>query len=160
MGDDAKIDLRPVTAEDRDFLLRIYATTRAQELAQVPWTDEQKNAFLQMQFEAQDIDYHKRYPQGDFKVITLGGEAIGRIYLHRGDDRIHILDVTLLPEHRNSGIGSSLLRDVVNEAAHSQRNVCIYVETFNPSLRLFQRLGFVVAREEGFNLLLEWRPSE
>jgi hypothetical protein len=30
------------------------------------------------------------------------------------------------------------------------------VETFNPSLRLFHRLGFTTIKQEGFNLLLQF----
>ena len=160
MLNDAQIDLRDATAEDRELLFQVYASTRASEMALVPWSDEQKLAFLQMQFEAQHVDYHQRYPEGDFKVITREREPIGRIYLHRGDDRIHILDIALLPEYRNAGIGSILLRNVLSEAAQSGKKVDIYVESFNPSLRLFERLGFAISRQDSFNLLLEWQNSE
>jgi ribosomal protein S18 acetylase RimI-like enzyme len=87
------------------------------------------------------------------------GEPVGRIYIEREPGLIKILDVTVLPEFRNGGIGSELIRGVLNEAADSNRNVQIYVETFNPSLELFRKMGFSVVQEEGINYLLEWSTA-
>jgi ribosomal protein S18 acetylase RimI-like enzyme len=157
MSSNPQITLRDSLPEDRNLLFKTYASTRAQEMALVPWSDEQKHAFLQMQFEAQDADYRKRYPQADFKIIMRDDQAVGRLYVRRDEDRIHILDITVLPDYRNAGIGSALISDLLAEAAQTSKSVGIYVEDFNPSLRLFERLGFSVSRQDGFNLLLEWR---
>ena len=40
-----KVTLRPVQDSDDEFLLKVYGSTREQELAQVPWTAEQKQQF-------------------------------------------------------------------------------------------------------------------
>ena len=37
--------LRPETEADLPFLMQLYASTRAEELAAVPWSAEQKAAF-------------------------------------------------------------------------------------------------------------------
>jgi ribosomal protein S18 acetylase RimI-like enzyme len=153
------ITLRDAGADDELFLLQVFACTRAAELSQVPWPDEQKVAFLQMQCQAQHSHYHERYPDGDFKVILRDDEPVGRLYLARDSGLIKILDITVLPQFRNSGIGSELIRGVLDEAVNSARNVQIYVETFNPSLHLFERLGFKSIAEEGINFLLEWSPD-
>jgi len=84
---------------------------------------------------------------------------LGRLYVLREKDKIRILDITILPEHRGAGVGTSLLRPLLEEADQSKRSVQIYVETFNPSQRLFQRLGFKPIAEEGVNLLLERTPN-
>ena len=65
------------------------------------------------------------------------------------------LDITLLPEHRNQGAGSFLLGQIMAEAKEAGKPVSIYVEIFNPSLQLFQRLGFTPIQQEGFHLLLQ-----
>ena len=72
---------------------------------------------------------------------------------------MRILDITVLPEYRNGGIGISLVQELLDEAAHARKRVLIYVETYNPSLRLFERLGFKSIAEEGANFLLEWRAE-
>ncbi|HEV2964276.1 MAG TPA: GNAT family N-acetyltransferase [Candidatus Angelobacter sp.] len=154
-----KITLRPVSDQDDDFLLSVYASTRIAELAQVPWSPEQKEVFVRMQFNAQKQHYATEYPQANHDLICVDGVPVGRLYLARDADALHILDITVLPEHRNSGIGSFLLGQVIEEARSEGRPVTIYIETFNPSLRLFERLGFRKDKENGFQLLLKWSPS-
>jgi ribosomal protein S18 acetylase RimI-like enzyme len=137
-----EIRLRPITAADEPFLRALYGSTRAEELAPVPWSEEQKRAFLDMQFHAQTIHYQKHYGDGEFLMIENRGEPIGRLLLHRTSTEIRIIDISLLPEHRRRGIGTNLLRDVLDEGAASSRRVSIHVEHFNPAKRLYERLGF------------------
>jgi ribosomal protein S18 acetylase RimI-like enzyme len=143
--------LRPVEPDDREFLYRVYASTRTEELAAVPWDDAQKDAFLRAQFDAQDAWWGENYGGASFDVIVVDGEPAGRLYLHRGDTEIRIVDIALLPEHRGKGIGTQLLRDVIAE----RKRVTIHVERMNPALRLYERLGFEVAEDKGVYLFLE-----
>lgn len=153
------ITLRDALPEDEPFLFEVYASTRAQELALLPWDDEQRKSFLTMQFVAQHSHYREQFPDASFSLIYRGDLPLGRLYVLREEREIRILDITVLPEHRNGGIGTSLLRDLLDEAAQSGKRAMIYVETYNPSLRLFERLGFKSIAEEGVNFLLEWRPN-
>jgi ribosomal protein S18 acetylase RimI-like enzyme len=146
---------RPVTDRDKPFLLGLYAGTREAELAQVPWTAEQKLVFVGMQFDAQIVGYGEAYPQGLHEIISVGDIPAGRIYWCRQADGIHILDITVASASRKNGIASSVLRDILDEADRTGKNVTIYVEAFNPSLAFFERLGFRVASQDGFQLLLE-----
>jgi ribosomal protein S18 acetylase RimI-like enzyme len=155
----AVVELLPVAAGDREFLYRVYASTRAEELAGVPWDDAQKDAFLRMQFDAQDQWYREQYPQATYDVIVVDGDPAGRLYLHRGKTEIRIVDIALLPEHRGSGVGASLLRDLLAEADAGGKRVTIHVERMNPALRLYGRLGFSVAEDKGVYLFLERRPA-
>jgi ribosomal protein S18 acetylase RimI-like enzyme len=137
----------------------VYASTRAEELAVVPWDDAQKDAFLRMQFDAQDAWYREAYAQASFEVILVEGAAAGRLYLHRGPSEIRIVDIALLPEHRGSGIGTSLLEALFEEADAAGKSVTIHVERMNPALRLYERLGFSVAEDKGVFLFLERLPA-
>jgi ribosomal protein S18 acetylase RimI-like enzyme len=150
--------LRPVEADDREFLYRVYASTRTEELAVVPWDQAQKDAFLRAQFDAQDRWYRENYTQATYEVIVVDGEPAGRLYLHGGETEIRIVDVALLPEHRGNGIGTSLLRDLLAEADAAGKRVTIHVERFNRALRLYERLGFSVAEDKGAYLFLERPP--
>ena len=159
MNPSEEITLRPVTERDDEFLLSVYASTRAAEMAQVPWTPEQKEAFVRMQFAAQKQHYAAEYPQASHEIICAGTVPIGRLYLSRGKDVFHILDVTVLPQYRNQGIGSELLRRLLREAGQSGKAVTIYVENFNPSVRLFERLGFQKDAEKDFQYLMKWQAK-
>jgi ribosomal protein S18 acetylase RimI-like enzyme len=153
-----EITRRTVNHADRPFLFELYASTRDAELAQVPWTAEQKLAFVTMQFEAQTVSYRESFPHGLFEIISAGEVPAGRIYWSRQPEQIHILDITVAPAYRNSGIGSYVLREILEEADRTGKSVTIYVEDFNPSSRLFERLGFQVAAKDGFQLLLQRLP--
>lgn len=141
--------LRPATADDGPFLQRVYRSTREEELAVVPWSDEQKAAFIEMQFRAQDTDYRMNYPDARFDVILLDGTPAGRLYVHRRDAEISILDIALLPEHRGAGIGGALLRELITEADAAGKALEIYVEKFNRAQTLYRRLGFVEKDDTG-----------
>ncbi|HEY7402091.1 MAG TPA: GNAT family N-acetyltransferase [Candidatus Angelobacter sp.] len=154
-----QIGLRPATPADDEFLLSVYASTRADEMQRVPWNAEQKEAFVRMQFAAQKSHYAAAFPQASHDVICVDKTAVGRIYLDRDPDVFHILDVTVLPQYRNQGIGSTLLGRLLAEAGQSGKAVTIYVETFNPSVRLFERLGFQKIEEKDFQLLMKWQAN-
>ena len=153
------ITLRPIAAEDDAFLCRVYGSTREAELAQVDWDDGQKDAFVRMQFDAQRRYYEENYAGASFDVVLVDGEAAGRLYVARWPDEIRIVDIALLPEFRNRGIGSSLLGDLLSEAAAAAKPVSIHVEKFNPALRLYARLGFSVAEDRGVYVLLRCQPG-
>jgi ribosomal protein S18 acetylase RimI-like enzyme len=154
------IRLRPVNAADEPFLSRLYASTRTEELAPVPWSEEQKRAFLEMQFQAQTAHYTKHYRGGDFLVIENDAEPIGRLYIYRQPADIRIVDIALLPAHRGAGIGTRLLRDILSEGKSTGRSVSIHVEDFNPAMRLYERLGFRHIDTHGVYHLMEWRAGD
>jgi ribosomal protein S18 acetylase RimI-like enzyme len=153
------VTLRAATGDDHAFLARVYAGTRAAELATVSWTDEEKAAFVQMQFAAQAQYYREHYPDTSFDVILLGAEAVGRLYVSRWTDEIRIVDIALLPEFCNRGIGTTLLKELQAEAAAAGKPLRIHVERFNPALRLYNRLGFRQIEDKGVYMFLEWRPD-
>lgn len=153
-----ELTVRPITDDDLSALYQIYASTRVEELAQTDWTDEQKTAFLQQQFDAQHQYYQANYPRAQFQLVEDAGIAIGRLYVDRWDDQIRIIDVALLPEYRGRGAGTWLINQVLNECRRLDLPVTIHVERFNPALRLYERLGFQLAEDKGVYLFLKWTP--
>lgn len=158
-GDQRPVTLRPVEPGDEELLHRIYASTRTEELALVPWDRAQKESFLRAQFDAQTRWYQEHYDGASRAIVLVDGQPCGRLYVYHGATEIRIMDIALLPEHRGSGVGSSLLRDLLADADAHGKCVTIHVERLNPALRLYQRLGFSVAQDLGVNLLLERRPA-
>lgn len=151
----SSVTLRSVVSEDDSLLYRIYASTRSDELASIGWHTEQKEAFLRMQFNAQHQFYHQQFADAAFDIILRDGAPAGRLYVNRRSDEIRIIDISLLPEHRNSGVGSSLLIDLITEAQAAGKPLRIHVEQFNPALRLYQRLGFVQIAEDSVYFEME-----
>ena len=154
------VSLRHVTPADDEFLRAVYASTRAQELAQVAWSAEQKEAFLRMQFDAQQRDYQARYPDAQYEVILLDARPVGRIWIGRDEEEIRLLDIALLPEAQRRGIGDALLRRLIAEARGTGRKLRHMVFVLNTDARRFyERLGFRVFEEVGAYLHMEWRPE-
>lgn len=152
------ITFRRETPADLAFVYALYASTRADEMRIVPWDDAQKNAFVQQQFFAQKSHYEKHYPECQFLIVERSGEPIGRIYIDRAREEIHVLDITLAPAARGAGIGGRLMQDLIDEGAASGRSVSIHVENFNPAQRLYERLGFERVSEYGVYYLMIRRP--
>jgi ribosomal protein S18 acetylase RimI-like enzyme len=149
------VELRDVVPADRPFLRDVYASTRWDELAPTGWTDAEKNAFLDQQFAAQDAHYTGNYEAVTYSVIVVDGFPAGRLYVARWPDEIRIVDVALLPSARGKGVGTSLLRELIDEAAAAGKRVTIHVERENPARRLYERLGFVRVEERGPYQLME-----
>lgn len=154
----AHIELRPAAPADEELLYLVYASTRAEEMALVDWSEAQKETFLRMQFRAQDRHYRDHYQGASFDVVLVDGVPAGRLYVARWAEEIRIMDVALLPEFRNRGVGTALLRLLMDEAQVSGTTVRIHVERANRALGLYQRLGFSPLADRGVYLLLEWRP--
>lgn len=155
----ATITLRPVNPDDDDFLVEVYGSTRAEELALTPWTTEEQQAFVRSQFAAQQDYYAKKYPTASHDIIVSNNRPVGRLYVARLDQEIRIIDITLLPGERNAGIGSFLIKRLLEEASRTNKMTRIFVEEFNPSLRLFERLGFSPSEQHGIHLLMQWSGS-
>ncbi len=154
-----ELTFRPSTVEDREFLYRLYASTRQEELAQVPWTDEQKEDFLRFQFDAQDKYYKEEFPAARFDVVLRHGEPIGRLYVDARHDEIRLIDIALLPEHRGAGLGGRLMKGVLAQGEATGLPVQIHVEHNNPAMRLYDRLGFEKVEEQGVYWLMRWTPG-
>lgn len=152
------VTLRPVRPEDRDFLLSVYASTRTDEMAIVPWTEVEKAAFLKQQFEAQTAWWDEQYPDAERSIVELDGVPAGRFYVQRWPGEIRLVDIALLPGFRRHGAGTELLGRLFAESEKTGLPVTIHVEIFNPARALYERLGFVSKGERGFYVFMERRP--
>jgi GNAT superfamily N-acetyltransferase len=153
------VALRPATPHDREFLLSVYAGTRADEMAMVQWAEAQKAAFVSMQFEAQDAAYRSTYPDGRFQIVTMETTPVGRLYLARLPGEIRVIDLTLLPDHRGTGIGSTLLSGIIAESHVAGLPIRLHVEHRNRARRLYERFGFITIAVDDVYEMMERPPS-
>jgi GNAT superfamily N-acetyltransferase len=159
MREVTKYTLRDASDGDREFLLEVYAAGRALELNALPWDDAMKRAFVEHQFNAQSDHYREHYPDAEHKVILVDGKAAGRVYVNLKDGvMIELLDITVLDKYRRLGIGTAIIEEMLRKGRDSNRVVRVYTEEFNPSLRLFERLGFEVTEKDGFLCRLDAAP--
>ena len=154
-----RLSLRAVGPGDEEFLLAVYASTREQELAQVNWPEEMKQAFLRQQSDAQRREYESRYPDAEYDVILLDGRPAGRLWIGRDDEQIRLLDIALLPDAQGRGVGAALVTRLVEEARATGKRLRHMIFIMNEGARRFyERHGFVVFEEVGGAYLhMEWR---
>jgi RimJ/RimL family protein N-acetyltransferase len=151
-----RITLRPIAPQDEAFLEALYGSTRADELALLDWDDDAKAGFIRMQFHAQHRSYLEAHPHAAFQIVLLDGAPVGRLYVDRTPEAVHVLDISLLPVARDQGLGTRLLHALMDEALGSDRAVTIYVEIFNRAQRLYERLGFQPVTAVGLYRLMRW----
>ncbi len=146
----AGIALRHATARDLPFLRTLYAQTRAAELDAVGWPREAREHFVASQFALQHRHYVTHFTRGPFLVVERHGAPVGRLYLHAGAEDMLIVDITLTTACRGHGIGSTLLKAVIDQAGAQGRGVRLHVDRRNSGAhRLYTRLGFVETGIEG-----------
>jgi len=152
---EVNLSLREATTEDEPFLLEVYVSTRMEELEGVDWDDNQKRAFITMQFIARE----RSYPRVDSRIILLNGQPVGRMLVDRNESGILLRDIALLTEYRNAGIGSRLIRDLMEEATSVGKAIRLHVVATSPAVRLYERLGFSRSGDEAAYLEMKWVPA-
>ena len=154
------VTLRPATDADYDFMRRLYASTREAEMAYFPFDDAQKREFLDQQFAAQYEHYCAHYPTCERRIIEHDRAPVGRLWVDEWRNQIRLVDIALMPECRGLGIGSVLLRQVLDRGAAAGKPVTIHVEALNPALGLYRRLGFEQVDTNGAYFLMRWTPPQ
>ncbi len=153
--------MRAVTPADDNFLLKVYGSTRADELAQVMWWDDaQKETFLRFQLDMQRRTYFERFPAAQYSIILFDGAPVGRIWIGRTAAETRLLDIAILPAGRNAGIGATLLRQLKDEARQTGRVLRHMVDKTNEgALRFYTRLDFRITEDAGTHFRMEWQPE-
>jgi ribosomal protein S18 acetylase RimI-like enzyme len=149
------LSLRPITPDDEAFLMELYASARTDVQAWISG-DKEKAVFLEMQYRVQDQYFRSQHPGADYSLIQSGKRNIGRLYTAKTDREIRVLDITLLPEYRNRGIGGSVISGTLEEAKNAHLPVRLMVERFNQARTLYERMGFQIIEDAGTHYHMEW----
>jgi len=161
LPDGGTLRLRPVTATDEEFLLSVYAGTRADELAQAEWQEGQQQAFVKWQFDLQRREYDARFPDAEYHVILIDDHPAGRIWIGRDSEQIRLLDIALIPRFQNRGAGTLLLRWLIGQSKGAGKPLRHMVFVLNNDAhRFYERLGFKIIEDLGAYKHMEWRPEE
>ena len=155
----ANYSLRPVDeTRDAQFLSSVYASTR-DDLKMIGLPAEQLEMLVAMQHRAQDQYYRSTYPEASHHIICVDDTPVGRLIVERSGSEFLLVDVALLPEFRGRGIGSRVLRDLIDEAAGSGRVMTLQVVKTNPAVDLYKRLGAEITGDTGTHFHMEWPPA-
>lgn len=155
MLDINKCRLQPASGEDAEFLYQVYVSTREIEMALTGWPPENIEKFLRFQFNLQDTQYRRNYPDAEFSVIYLDRQRVGRLYINQTDKEIRIIDISLLSEFRHRGLGTYILQGIIAQADAAGLPMRLSVGFDNPARNLYKKLGFTVTNDSGVYLAME-----
>lgn len=154
----AEIELRESEKSDSEFLKQLYFSRRKDEFSMFGWSEEQIKGLLEMQFNAQNQSYNVNFPNAEHSIIRSKTENIGRMIVDRNSDAIHLVDIVLLQNFRNLGIGSKLIADLIEEA--KKENLPLNLQVARENLiaqELYRKLGFKVTSENEMNFSMSWK---
>jgi len=104
--------------------------------------------------------------QGDDGIVAIAsaGQPVGAAWLRRWSEQDHgygfidaltpELSVAVRPESRGAGIGTELLRWLLQRADESYERVSLSVSGQNPAVRLYRRLGFRTVTVDGGSMTM------
>ena len=141
------VSRRSFDGDDMEFLYRVYASTR-EDIAQLPYTDEQKNALYWHQFEAQHVHYQKHFTGCEFDIVLVDGRPAGRVYVHQTDEEFRIVDLAFLPDFRGKGIGTVVMKEIIEEANRNKKPIRLRVDPKKPALQWYLDFGFKQIADE------------
>ena len=144
-----QVSLQPATRGDYDFLWWLHCATMKPYVEKTWGWDEQ----WQAQY------FRDRFDPATRELIEGDGVTIGCISVERREHCIFLAVIEIAPDHQSRGIGTELIRDLLNEADGRGVPVELQVLKVNPALHFYGWLGFAVVGETATHYLMRWLPE-
>lgn len=151
--------LRPTLPADREFVYALFCALKIDELQAWNWDEAMRAMLLGGQFAAHERHFQTNFPNAGDSLIVVEDIPVGRLIVLREGEKLHLGDISLLPEYRGRGIGSRVIGDLQAEASRLGSPLQLLCAQTNPALRLYQRLGFVASSHNATHFLMTWHPS-
>ena len=138
------IETRTATETDFDFLVDVHRQTfRGYVEQHWGWDEARQKEGLREDFQA--------FP---YKIICDHGEAIGAIAIIDQGEALFLHYIAILPTHQRRGLGSQLIRRVIDKAFEKGIPVKLNVLKSNPAKALYERLGFQVTGDDEYRYFM------
>lgn len=103
--------------------------------------------------------FRQHFKPSAHQIIVLHGQDIGAISVVRRDTDIFLGTIELLPAHQGQGIGTQLIKALIDEAHQKGIPLTLQVLKVNPARRLYERLGFSIIGETTTHYQMSATPS-
>ena len=110
--------------------------------------------------EAEQIAYfEEHFEPSRREIIRVEDTDIGVLAVEKTPDEIHLATIALLPEWQGQGIGSSILRSLVERGTESRRAVTLQVLHCNPrAITLYESFGFTRSGQSDTHVFMRLDP--
>lgn len=145
------IALRPAAPADSEFCFQLHKAAMGAYITAIWGWDEQRQR-----------SFHARsFSPGRWQIITADGADIGMLDVGYRPGEIYLSRIELHPGQQGRGIGTSLVRALIDEAGQNGQDLVLDVLTVNHRAQaLYQRLGLKeVARHGPANIKITMRVS-
>jgi ribosomal protein S18 acetylase RimI-like enzyme len=110
--------------------------------------------------EAEREDMRRHFRSGSDQIIIVDGKDVGRLAVGRYPNRIELRHIEILSAYQGRGVGTAIIRDILEEARRMNLPVTLMVLNVNPARRLYERMGFRIVEEidtgqKGIKCLME-----
>jgi GNAT superfamily N-acetyltransferase len=148
--------LIPSTGAHSEFLHQVFVQNRkplwlAAGL-RVGWIDEllvQQSKLQQHSFEQDAADQYSF-------IIAAKGIWVGRLVVRANDDGIHIVDIALLPDHQNQGIGQEVINYLKKQAQARNQPLTLNADETSRAYEWYLDRGFTTTQAAGINRSMAW----
>jgi ribosomal protein S18 acetylase RimI-like enzyme len=133
-----------------DFIKELFFQYKTVELLAFNWPREVLVSLLEMQFKAQEDSYRKQFPNANGFIIEIENVPVGWLLLNK-TDTYHIVNIIIHNNFQGKGIGSQVIKELIEQANVENKKVTLKVDKNNPALKLYSSLGFkIICTEELF----------
>ena len=153
------LSLRAQQPQDDAFLLQLLSAHRAPALLAAGMPENVLAMLLPMQCQAQEQDMVQRYPQAKRAILHQGTQSLGRVAWDQNPQRLHLIDIAVLPTFQHQGWATQVLRRLQAAAAQRAMPLTLWVAPDNPALGWYTRWGFSVVQSTESQRLMQWRGT-
>lgn len=154
----ANLSLRLEQPDDQPLLRALFVASRAAELACMNWPEQKVQWFIDMQIAARDREYDTRYAGARREIVECDGISAGRLMIHETEELLSLIDIALLADFQNRGIGTKLINGLQQEACAKAKPIRLHALSGSRPALLYARLGFTPLADDGIYTTMEWRP--
>ena len=131
------VTLRPAHSADYPFALHLYVQTiKPLATAWMGWVDDEQKA-----------QFASLWCPSDTRIISLDGQHIGWVEFRWTGDEIFLKQLYISPAYQRRGIGSQVMRLLLEEQGRTAKSMALFVLRNNPAYRFYERQGFEVVQE-------------
>lgn len=142
--------LEPLTEDDGDFRLVVYRATIKSSIDELfGWGDATQEAMVLDQLRS-----------GSHAVIVVDGQRTGVLQVEDTAEAILLSQIEILPQCQGRGIGTSVIRSLIDRSDREGKPLTLHVfQTNDSARRLYERLGFVATGEDEHNIQMTYTPT-